>query len=306
MKIEPHVETQEEPPAPRTQTPAEVTPQPTPEAPRSEGRRSARSSRASVVTYNVQILAGTAIHTPSKYLEKHHKNVVHGSLESLVKTNPDTPPKKRGLKRDLEDDPAEAQLATESAQAERRRKSSRIDLRKEALHNLTAAGDAVGQRGPGLLSNVKSRLQNVLRIDMNDSPPERPYLPIKPVLKRARSSIAAEAEDEVTEKEQEKVYTKPKTKQWMKQGLFVGQHREFDPRFSESQNRNRRRSKKGKDNDILPLPMFGYERNLNDPNYKRDFKLPFDVYHPLPRKIKVDGWVKLHKSKLYSNVLFIV
>lgn len=37
--------------------------------------RATRSSRAIVPTYNIRILTGTAIHTPTKYLEKHHQNV---------------------------------------------------------------------------------------------------------------------------------------------------------------------------------------------------------------------------------------
>jgi palmitoyltransferase ZDHHC9/14/18 len=115
------------------------TPQVDPEAPPSEGRRSIRSSRKSVTTYNVQILAGTAIHTPTKYLEKHHKNVVHGALEAKAAKDASTP-SRRTLKSksgstDV-DDPVEEQLATEAAQAARRRTSSRVtDLRKEALRN---------------------------------------------------------------------------------------------------------------------------------------------------------------------------
>ena len=92
---------------------------------------------------------------------------------------------------------------------------------------------------------------------------------------------------------------KPKTKEWMRQGLYVGQDRDFDARLSESQNRQKRKSRKVKENKVLPLPMFAGERLLNGDartNY-RDFKLPYDTYHPLPRKIKPDGWVKLHKSK---------
>jgi palmitoyltransferase ZDHHC9/14/18 len=100
--------------------------------------------------------------------------------------------------------------------------------------------------------------------------------------------------------QEEKIFSKPKSKVWLKQGLYVGQDREFDPRLSESQNRAKKRAKKPMDAaSILPLPIFACERLLNeDPRHVfRDFKLPFDTYSPLPRKVKVDGWVKLNKSK---------
>ena len=92
---------------------------------------------------------------------------------------------------------------------------------------------------------------------------------------------------------------KSKPKVWLKQGLYVGQDRDFDPRLSESQNRAKKRAKKSKERNVLPLPIFATDRLLNeDPKLVyRDFKLPFDTYHPLPRKIKVDGWVKLNKSR---------
>ena len=79
----------------------------------------------------------------------------------------------------------------------------------------------------------------------------------------------------------------------------MGQDRDFDPRLSESQNRAKKRAKKPGKAHSLPLPMFACERLLNeDPKLVfRDFKLPFDTYSPLPRKVKVDGWVKLNKSK---------
>jgi palmitoyltransferase ZDHHC9/14/18 len=99
---------------------------------------------------------------------------------------------------------------------------------------------------------------------------------------------------------EEKIFSKPKSKVWLKQGLYVGQDRDFDPRLSESQNRAKKRAKRPGEVNVLPLPIFACERLLNeDPRHVfRDFKLPFDTYSPLPRKVKVDGWVKLNKSKI--------
>ncbi|KAF2654165.1 hypothetical protein K491DRAFT_601390 [Lophiostoma macrostomum CBS 122681] len=287
------------------QTEAQTTPQPTPAVTQSEGRRPARRSRGAVTTYNVQILAGTAIHTPTKYLEKHHGNVLHGSLEDVRPTNTAPSPKKKTPKRVAEDisDPAEAQLATETAQAAQRRKSSRPDLRKDALRNSAAAGDVV-QKATGAIVRAGSKLLGSLRIDMNDSGPSgyQQSAEKKVIAKRERGALPVEAEnkeEEVGEEEQE--YAQPKSKQWLQQGLFVGQDRDFNPRFSETKNRSRRQSKQIKKAPALPLPMFSMEEKLEDNDFRRDFKLPFDVYHPLPKKVKVDGWVKLQKNRFIGD-----
>lgn len=50
--------------------------------------RPARSTRNAMPTYNLAILNGRARHTPTKYLEKHHKNILHGSVDELRTGNP--------------------------------------------------------------------------------------------------------------------------------------------------------------------------------------------------------------------------
>lgn len=285
--------------------PADVAASPeesTPTAPNSEGRRSSRNARKSVTTYNVQILAGTAIHTPTKYLEKHHKNVLHGPLAKPVLTSPASTPKKRTLRRKSEPtdltDPAEEQLASEAAQAAQRRTSSRVgDLRKHIFRNLAASAEGPANKA----ARGKNALASSLRRSASDSRLRQTATSAAAASpRRPRTARAADPDtDEDDEDEEEDDIVKPKTKEWMRQGLYVGQDRDFDARLSESQNRQKRKSRKVKENKVLPLPMFAGERLLNgDPrtNY-RDFKLPYDTYHPLPRKIKPDGWVKLHKSK---------
>jgi palmitoyltransferase ZDHHC9/14/18 len=263
--------------------------------PSTEGRRSARSSRKSVTTYNVQILAGTAIHTPTKYLEKHHKNVVHGSLEAIAKRENLAAAKKKAHRPRTAstgiDDPVEEQLVAEAAQAARRRTSSRMtDLRKEALRNLSGVGDLATNTMP----EGKLLMQNGLRRCASDSHLNLPGSQSSSLSKRPHSKTEDDSGTEIDE-----AYLKPNTKVWLRQGLYVGQHREFNSRLSEGQNRAKKRSKKPHHNDVLPFPLFAADRLLNeDPHHVfRDFKLPFDTYNPLPRKVKVDGWVKLHKSK---------
>lgn len=82
-----------------------------------------------------------------------------------------------------------------------------------------------------------------------------------------------------------------KDKKWLVSGLYAGQKRTFDA--SKTEAKNRRKSQKAqesedtpnkssapqKDNYVLPLPMFAGERLLE---VGRDFKLPFDIFSPLP------------------------
>ncbi|KAF2192489.1 hypothetical protein K469DRAFT_654052 [Zopfia rhizophila CBS 207.26] len=311
-KMEPLVEAKEEPSTPQPQTKEHAAAEQTPEAPKSEGtRRSARSSRASVTTYNVQILAGTAIHTPTKYLEQHHKNVLHKPSESdLVDGaghNSDKVHKNGLSKPDSEDtdDPVEEQLATETAQAAQRRRSSRqVDLRKEAARNLVAAGEAVAQKGQALFNTGKQTVQHILRSTATDSRAKESDKSVTgTTLKRACPSTAPTPDEDEEEVEPGKVVVKSKTKKWLQQGLYVGQHRDFEARLSETQNRMRRKSKQVHENKTLPLPMFAGERLLKtDPRKEwRDFKLPFDTYSPLNRKVKVDGWQKLQKNRFVGE-----
>ena len=299
-KLEHTTETFEDVPAAPAVEPDNATPPSASDAATPDSRRPARNSRKSVTTYNLQILAGTAIHTPTKYLEKHHKNVLHGSLEELALAHAHavTPAKKRIPKPKAESaDPSDAveeQLAAEAAQAVRRRTSTRAtDLRKEALRNLIGVGDAVANS----ISGGKSLVKNALRRSASDPSLKSAGSPaLAGSSKRPRTAAGTDTPDET---EEPKEYLKPKTKTWLKQGLYVGQHREFDPRLSESQNRVRKRGRKGRENKALPLPMFAGDRLLSeDPRMVfRSFKLPFDTYNPLPRKVKVDNWTKLSRSK---------
>ncbi|KAG9187810.1 palmitoyltransferase ZDHHC9/14/18 [Alternaria panax] len=269
-----------------------------PDVAHSEARRPARASRKSVTTYNVQILAGTAIHTPTKYLEKHHKNVVHGSLESIAKKENATPIRKKMLKPKSEttdaSDQVEEQLAAEAAQAARRRTSSRVtDLRKEAFRNITSTSS--DGRAPNQSTLRRSASEPSLKSAQSASSAAS--------LKRSRAAMEDGGRQPNSQAHEERVFSKPKSKVWLKQGLYVGQDRDFDPRLSESQNRARKRVKKPREANILPLPIFACERLLNeDPRHVfRDFKLPFDTYSPLPRKVKVDGWVKLNKNRFIGD-----
>ena len=82
--------------------------------------------------------------------------------------------------------------------------------------------------------------------------------------------------------------------------LYVGQQPDFNPKFTERQNKQNKslldhRLRKA---SAMPLPMFAGARVLA---MGRDFKLPFDVFSPLPPgQPKPDEWKKTHKSQFTS------
>jgi [histone H3]-lysine4 N-trimethyltransferase ASH1L len=89
----------------------------------------------------------------------------------------------------------------------------------------------------------------------------------------------------------------PKDKKWLTSGLYAGQQRSFDARHHGGSKGKRKSTSEGqerKENSIMPLPMFFGERLLKE---GRDFKLPFDVFSPLPAgQPKPDEWRKSNKN----------
>lgn len=86
-----------------------------------------------------------------------------------------------------------------------------------------------------------------------------------------------------------------KEKKWLSSGLYTGQMRDFDGRLSESKNKRKHDATVPvQENRILPLPMFAGERIIK---YGRDFKLPFDIFSPLPPgQPRPDEWRKTNKN----------
>ncbi|EED13891.1 histone-lysine N-methyltransferase (Ash1), putative [Talaromyces stipitatus ATCC 10500] len=88
-----------------------------------------------------------------------------------------------------------------------------------------------------------------------------------------------------------------KPKRWLDQGMYTGQERDYDPRLNEANNKIRaakRRAAPEPQRKLLPLPMFAGERLLK---VGRDFKLPFDIFSPLPPgQPKPDEWKKVNRN----------
>ena len=94
----------------------------------------------------------------------------------------------------------------------------------------------------------------------------------------------------------------PKDKKWLSSGLYVGQPRTFNPKVSESKNKRKSTSTttmSEEENHVLPLPMFAGDRLLTS---GRDFKLPFDIFSPLPPgQPKPDEWRKDNKNRFVGD-----
>lgn len=133
---------------------------------------------------------------------------------------------------------------------------------------------------------------------------DTPSCDSQPVLKKVRTSIGnqtAEKQDDGVSLAATKRALKsrtPKDKKWLVSGLYAGQTRTFDPTKSESQNKRKSTGATPPtpitENSVLPLPMFAGARLLDA---GRDFRLPFDVFSPLPPgQPKPDEWRKVNKN----------
>ena len=89
---------------------------------------------------------------------------------------------------------------------------------------------------------------------------------------------------------------RPKTKIWLSHGLYIGQDRNFDARLTETKNKLKHHGEATDyQRSILPMPMFAGHRTLE---MGRDFRLPFDVFSPLPPgQPKPEEWKRTRKSK---------
>ncbi|KAI9737979.1 MAG: hypothetical protein M1834_009349 [Cirrosporium novae-zelandiae] len=127
-----------------------------------------------------------------------------------------------------------------------------------------------------------------------------------PVKKRLRLSEEAMLKKPTTPDTEVPPKPPPQTKvkRWLSQGLYVGQHRDFDPRKTESKNRRKSKAQgRSHERKILPLPIFGGERLLN---LGRDFKLPFNVFSPLPPgQPKPEEWRKTQKNVFVGDAALL-
>jgi histone-lysine N-methyltransferase ASH1L len=179
------------------------------------------------------------------------------------------------------------------------RRSSRVALLDKASSIVDVATSVLGKRSRDVIDMGKGKLEELRRRASLRPRRDSEALPSfeGPVAKRLRLEGSESTEPAETKKTvaHKSVPGRPKTKKWLSAGLYVGQYRGFDPRLTDSKNKIKNADRIGlKERKILPLPMFAGERLLER---GRDFKLPFDIFSPLPPgQPKPDEWRKTNKS----------
>lgn len=270
-----------------------------------EGPRSFRARRSNISSYNENVLSGSAKHGYRK------KNVDGGSRavsgETLVEgkgssTTHFVQQSTQGLDQDWNLGSLPGDNLIVSTQLEggmRKRRSTRVSVLDFAASVVEQTKSVLGKRGR---TDAGPRTENTLQVKQEtgssttlqnaDTPTFE-----GPVSKRLRLESSMHDYSFNTPTTQRKP-AKRRVKKWLSQGLYVGQDPDFDPRFTTAKNKLKKASTKAdpaKRRSLLPLPMFAGQRVLDT---GRDFKLPFDVFSPLPAgQPKPDEWKKTHKSK---------
>jgi len=199
----------------------------------------------------------------------------------------------------------EIKKSTAPAEGLKRRKSTRLEFLERASIIVEKTKSVLGKRGQDAVGAGKEKLQDLGRRAslrprlQEDTQPEGP--PEKK-LKTVEDTIVRQGATGADLKR--KPVARPKVKRWLSQGLYVGQERDFDPRLTERKNKAKRASRDSHNvprRSALPLPMFAGQRILA---IGRDFKLPFDVFSPLPPgQPKPEEWRKTRKSRCILYIL---
>lgn len=179
-----------------------------------------------------------------------------------------------------------------------RRKSARLDVLQKAITMVEKTKTVLGKRGREASDNEVENPQTRRGERREDLRPITSRIE-EPVTKRARLADDSCVKSLPSSNDHDqKLASRPRIKNWLGQGLYVGQDRNFDPRLTETKNRLKQsigKNLKSQKRAFLPLPMFAGQRTLE---LGRNFKLPFDIFSPLPPgQPKPEEWKKTHKSK---------
>lgn len=206
--------------------------------------------------------------------------------------------------------PVDEEKKPEPAETTTSRRSTRLKLIEKATSIVRTTTTALGKRGREAITAGKEKLQ-AIKVDRRTTLRPRESCQEEKIVEAPLTKRARVAEDKLIKADtgtstlSRDVIPKPKVKRWLTQGLYVGQERDFDPRLTDMKNKLKKKMSKSpekrKENKVLPLPMFAGQRLLDT---GRDFKLPFEVFSPLPPgQPKPEEWKKTQKSKIISPLL---
>ena len=264
-----------------------------------------RHSRSSIGSYNESVLSGFGKHGPRRKTVDGSSRTLSG--DQLVENT--SRPEDQLIQESVQalnegwalgalpgDD---LMMSGKEGSSSDRRRSTRLGLVEKAATLVETTSAAWGKRGREAADAGVGKLKALQKNKRPDVRPHEVQSPSfeGPVAKKARFTETPLTKEALSPIIKEQNFVKPPSKRWLSQGLYVGQDCNFDPKLTEAENQSRR---KGKAQDgqrpILPLPMFAGQRTLEN---GRHFKLPYDVFSPLPPgQPKPDEWKKTHKSRL--------
>lgn len=280
----------------------DATPKQEPSGRSSERLRHARSS---IGSYNENVLAGSTKRKPRRQTIDGATRTVSG--DTLVEGSDSAQQllleSEQALNRDwtLGAMPGDDLKLPKQEAGVKRRSSRHLDILGKASGMVENASTVLGKRGRETVDAGMEKIKSLKGNKRSSLRPRKSEIHSfeEPVAKKARFfEAASNSEPVLSPKPERKVMKKP-TKRWLSQGLYVGQDRDFDARLTEAKNKmkrvTKRRSNEEGQRSILPLPMFAGQRALEN---GRNFRLPFDVFFPLPPgQPKPEEWKKTHKSK---------
>lgn len=267
-----------------------------------------RHVRSSNGSYNENVLSGTAKHGYRKRkAQENGHNISDRTLVDIKDPQEQLVPESVQLldrKWTLGAMPGEnLRKSMEADRGTRKRKSTRLEILAKASEVVDKTNSVLGKRGRETIEAGIEKLQALKGgngLSLRPREAGTPSFEESPFKKRARYSDVTELETKATSPPrglERKVAKTSATKRWLSQGLYVGQDPDFDPRLTETKNKMKKATAKrliGQQRKILPLPMFAGQRMIE---MGRDFKLPFDVFSPLPAyQPKPEEWKKTHKS----------
>ena len=271
-------------------------------------KRSSARSRTEIDSYNVNVLSARQSRSTRKQGAERGNRTILG--ETLVDGGANTSGE-RILQQSVQvlDEnwsigamPGDnSRLSTKNDEGAKKRRSTRLVILDRASSVIEKTTSVLGKRGRETGGPGMEKIQAVKGGD--ETPNLKPREPETTSFEGALRKRARFSETEISNRQSaeacEGTHRNPKkcTKPWVAQGLYVGQHRSDDARLTETRNKERKNLKKRPkvgERAIMPMPMWIGDKIIE---MGRDFKLPFNVFSPLPPgQPKPDEWKKTQKS----------
>lgn len=184
---------------------------------------------------------------------------------------------------------------------ESRRRSSRLSILDRVTRFVEKTTSVIGKRGRDPAETGIQRVQTWPRHaeSSGDSNDVEVVKLEGPPRKRARMSHELREPNLLLSPGTESELARPKiAKRWLTHGLYIGQDHNSGMQFSQKKNNFKKPSDGAPQIQpfrFLPMPMYAGHRMIE---LGRDFKLPFDVFSPLPPGLpRPEEWKKTHKSE---------